>query len=186
MNITIVGSRSVGKSTISKMLSEKLKYRYVESDDLMHKEMKEYGGLDKAIKNGKTELIMKKGPEVVEKALKKDKIVFDLAGGAISSRKGTEMGVCQKVIKAISKESIVVGLLPFENDEESIRLLCQRERKREHFRDMDSGELNEKIKDDYLKLKPILKKVSNFIVYVKKRNPESIIEEIFQQVQHQL
>ena len=43
MNITIVGPRSVGKSTISKMLSVKLGYKYLESDDLMHKEMKKHG-----------------------------------------------------------------------------------------------------------------------------------------------
>jgi len=186
MNITIVGPRSVGKSTISKMLSAKLKYRYFESDDLMHEEMKEHGGLDKAIKSGKTELIMKKGPAIVEKALRNNNIIFDLAGGAISSRTGTEMGVCQKVIKTISKQSYVVGLLPFKNDKESIKLLCQRERKREHFSGMDSGELNEKVKKDYLKLKPILKEVSNLVVYVKKKNPESIVDEIFQQVQQQL
>jgi|TARA_B100000315_G_scaffold255751_1_gene299950 shikimate kinase len=186
MNITIVGPRSVGKSTISKMLSAKLKYKYLESDNLMHIEMKEYGGLDKAIKSGKTESIMKKGPAIVEKALVKNKIVFDLAGGAISSRTGTEMGVCQKVIKTISKESYVVGLLPYENDDESIKLLCQREKKREHFSEMDSGELNAKVEKDYLKLKPILKKVSNLVVYVEKKNPESIVDEIFQQVQQQL
>ena len=159
MNVTIVGPRSIGKSTISRILSKKLGYEHAESDNLMHNEMIKYGGLDKAIKTGKTELIMKKGPKVADNALRNDKIVFDLAGGAISSRKGTKMGVCQKIIKTISKKSYVVGLLPFENDEKSIKLLFQRERKREHFSGMDLEELNENVRKDYLKLKPILKKL---------------------------
>jgi hypothetical protein len=128
--------------------------------------------------------MVKKGPEVAEKSLKQDKIVFDLAGGAISSRKGIEMGACQEIIKIVSKNSIIVGLLLFKNDEKSIKLLFQRERKRKHFKGIDSRELKAKVKKDYLKLKPILKKTSNFIIYTQKRNPESIADKIFQNLKN--
>jgi adenylate kinase family enzyme len=61
-NITITGPRSVGKSTISKLLSKKLKLKYISSDELGEKLSKNFGGLDKAIKSGKIkELIRKKG-----------------------------------------------------------------------------------------------------------------------------
>jgi len=152
----------------------------------MMEEVKELGRHEKGIKRVKTRLIDMKAPATVEKALRKINIIFDRVGRAISFRPGTKMVVCQKVIKIISKKSYVVGLLPCENDEESIKLLYHRERKREHFSGMDSGELNAKVKKDYLKLKPILKEVSNIIIYTRKRNPESIVDEIFQQVQQQL
>ncbi|HIH14595.1 MAG TPA: hypothetical protein HA224_05085 [Nanoarchaeota archaeon] len=161
MNITITGPRSVGKSTISKLLSKKIKYNYISSDALMNAAMKKFGGLDKAIKIGKTEL-MSKGPAIVEKALSKDKIIFDLAGGAISSKQGFEIGVCQKVIKTITDKSIIIGLLPFANDAMSINLLYLREQKRKHFSDMDSKKLSEKTREDYLKLNPILKSAQVF------------------------
>ena len=82
MRITIVGPRSVGKSTISKLLANKLKYSHIEADKLMDKEMRKYGGLDKSIKNRKTDLIIKKSTKIVKGALEKDNCVFDLAGGA--------------------------------------------------------------------------------------------------------
>ncbi len=184
MNITIVGPRSVGKSTISKKLSDKLEYKYVESDDLMNKKMKEYGGLDKVIKSGKTEFLMKKGLEVIKKTLdNKDEIVFDLPGGSISSKKGTKMGICQKVIKVIKKKSFVIGLFPYDCDKKSIDLLYQRERKRDHFANMNYKKLNKKVKDDYIKLKPILKKVSDLVIKTGKKEPKIITNEIFQEIQ---
>jgi shikimate kinase len=173
MRITIVGPRSVGKSTVSRLLADKLNYDYIEADKLMDEEMKKYGGLDKSIKDGKTDLIIKKSLKIVNNALKKDDCVFDLAGGAISSRR-----TGYKIANLINKKSIVVGLLPFEDNEKSINFLFQREKNRKHFGDMKIKELKAKVKKDYLKLKLILKKSAKFVLYVGEKKSDLIVDKI--------
>jgi len=53
MKITITGPRSVGKTTISKLLADKIKISYYSSDEISEKEFARYGGLDAVIKSGK-------------------------------------------------------------------------------------------------------------------------------------
>lgn len=52
MKITITGPRSVGKSTIGRLVARKLKMKYISSDEIGDKALKKEGGLDKAIKSG--------------------------------------------------------------------------------------------------------------------------------------
>lgn len=174
MKITLVRPRSVGKSTIGKLLSKKLKY--TEGDKLMHKKLKKHGGLDKVIKSRKSNLIAKNAIPLIKKALKNKSLILDLAGGAISSRKHKK--ISKQIINLIKKESILIGLLPSKNNRESIKLLFNREKKRKHFLKINKKELQKEVKKDYLKLKPKIKKYSNIIVYTKNKKPIQIINEI--------
>ena len=45
MKITITGPRSVGKTTVSKMLAAQLDFLYFSSDDLMDRALQPFGGL---------------------------------------------------------------------------------------------------------------------------------------------
>ena len=65
MIITITGPRSVGKSTISKIVAKKLNMRYVSSDKIGEKAIKKEGGLDKAIKSGVIGKFIKKSAYIV-------------------------------------------------------------------------------------------------------------------------
>jgi adenylate kinase family enzyme len=81
MKITIVGPRSVGKTTIAKMLARKLRLPYISSDEMGEKAMRKYGGLDAAIKSGIIKKFIKKsGYSIIRRAYKKDEFVFDLSG----------------------------------------------------------------------------------------------------------
>lgn len=182
MRITVIGPRSVGKSTISKLLAERLGLEYLESDSLMSRELTEFGGLDAAIKAGKLEEIMKRGPRIVSEALTRDNVLLDLAGGAISSRTGMEMGVCQEIISSIKSNSFIVGLLPYEEDEKSINLLINREKNREHFKKMDIEELEENTRKDYLKVKNSFENVIDSLVYVGDKTSKEIVEEVLEVV----
>ena len=75
--ITIAGSRSVGKSTISKLVARKLKLKYVSSDKIGDKAFKKEGGLDKAIKDGKIkELIKAHGYRLILDQYNNDNLEF--------------------------------------------------------------------------------------------------------------
>ena len=178
MNIVVVGPRSSGKSTISREMSARINYKHIESDALMDKEFSNYGGLDAAIKKGKTEEIMLRGFGILDEILDKDNILIDLPGGAISSGKGKELGICEKVISKLKENSFVIGLLLFKNDEKSVEVLLSREKERPHFLDYEIGELKIKVEKDFHKLKPILLEVANLVVYTEDRTPEVITNEI--------
>lgn len=173
MSITIVGPRSVGKSTISKALSYNLNYDYVSADNLMNINLKDHGGLEKTIKDGKIELIMERGPRLIKNAFLGERIILDLAGGAISSKIGSK-----EIVDIITKKSFVLGLLPFEKPlKESMELLYEREIKKDHFQGVDQIGLYQKVTKDYIILEPVLKRVANSIIYVERKDPLTIVNE---------
>src|SRR5690606_32881559 len=120
------------------------------------------------IKNGSYNLILEVYGE--------DNFIFDLSGGAFSSRKLRKAS--SEVRKTAIRESIVVGLLPYKEDDKSIRLLFNREKKRKHFEDMDKEELMSKTVESYNRLKIYLTKHSNYLIYTGRRAPESIVNEV--------
>ncbi|MBS3092327.1 (d)CMP kinase [Candidatus Pacearchaeota archaeon] len=74
MNITITGPRSVGKTSVSKLLAKKLKLKYISSDDIGERALKKQGGLDKAIKSGIIkEFIKKNGYNLITDVYRKEK-----------------------------------------------------------------------------------------------------------------
>jgi adenylate kinase family enzyme len=165
-NITITGPRSVGKSTISKLLSKKLKLKYISSDELGEKLSKNFGGLDKAIKSGKIkELIRKKGYTEILKQYKKKNFIFDLSVGSYTS---SDFKRASRQLRSVArKNSFVIGLLPSKKSGESIDFLYKREAKRSHFKNVDKEQLLERTKRRYPQQRDILLKNADKIIYVK-------------------
>ena len=177
MIITITGPRSIGKSTIAKLVAKKLKLRYVSSDEIGEKHLKKYGGLDKAIKSGVVGKFIKSSAySLIRKEYTRDNFVFDLSGGAVSSKKFPEAS--EKVRKIAKKKSFIVGLLPSRNIKESIDFLFEREKERAHFKEMDKKELFEKTKKDYKKFPRIFNELCDVVIYVKDKSSESVADEI--------
>jgi shikimate kinase len=177
MRITLTGPRSVGKSTIGKLLAQKMKLTYVSSDEIGEQALKKEGGLDKAIKSwiiGK--MIQEKGYSLIKQAYRQENIVFDLSGGAFASRKWAE---ASEEVRILAKEkSLIIGLLPSKNKAEARAFLYTREKERPHFKALSEAELKAKIADDYPKFPTLFKKVCDLVVYVKGKSPETIVEEI--------
>lgn len=171
MRITIIGPRSVGKSTVGKILAKKLNLKYYSSDNLMDKKMQNLGGLNFMMKSGDKKTVDSNGLEVIKEQMKKKEFVFDLAGGVLASK------VKSEVLEEIST-TISIGLIPFEDDEKSIELLFKRERKRPHFSEKTDEELFAKVKKDYLKIKPEIIKELDLFFFTKDKTVEQIVDEI--------
>lgn len=181
MIITITGPRSVGKTKTSKIVARKLNLKYVSSDEIGEKAFKKYGGLDKAMKSGKAlEVIKNGGYRLILNEYDKDDFVFDLSGGSV--RSGKLAKASSEVRKVAKKSSIVFGLLPFKNRTKSVKLLFEREQKREHFKGMDKIELLKKTKETYLKFPPIFEKFCDHIIYTKENTPTSVANEIVKKI----
>ena len=182
MNLVITGPRSIGKSTISKIVSEKLGLEYISSDEIGDRAMEHLGGLDKAIKSGAIAGFINQGGYTLILDIFKNKkdFVFDLSGGSVSSRKMPKASA--EVRAAAKKNSFIVGLLPSENEEESVKILFEREKERVHFKEIGKAELYKKVKEDYKKFPPLFKGFCNAIVCTKGKTPEKIAEEIIRKV----
>lgn len=177
MRITITGPRSIGKTTISKQLAKKLKFEYISSDELTEKSLKKQGGLDKAIKSNTIEKFIKnESYNLIRKQYTKNNFIFDLAGGAVSSKKYSK--VSKKVREIARKNSIVIGLLPSRNINESVNFLFEREKNRKHFKKTNKKELFNETKKDYRKFPKLFNEFCNFVIYTKDKPPEEIIKEI--------
>lgn len=180
MKITIVGPRSVGKSTVSKLLAKKLNLKYISSDDLVDKAMKKYGGLDKVIKSGQIEKIIEIAVPLHKAVMKKDNFVYDLAGGAISNRKYKKTS--NKIKRLTKNNTIIYGLIPYKNKKKSIEFLFNRENKRKHFRNEDNKKLRVDVEKHYLKLNKIIPKFCDFVIYVEDKTPGEIVNEILEEL----
>jgi len=181
MEITITGPRSIGKTTISKLIAKKLNLKYISSDEMGEKALRKVGGLDKAIKSGLIkEFIKKRGYVLILDQYKKDNFVFDLSVGSFTS---TEFKKASREVRsAAKKNSLIVALLPSKSDRESIDLLYTREIKRTHFKKVDKLSLLERTKRRYPEQKGILLKNSNFIIYTKNKTPLKIANEIINSI----
>jgi shikimate kinase len=177
MRIVLTGPRSVGKSTVSKLVAEKLGLKYISSDEIGEKLSKKHGGLDAAIKSGIIRQIIKtKGYTVLIKLFKQDNFVLDLSGGSISSRRTPKAS--RELRTAAKKSSIIIGLLPYKTKNKSIEFLSKREKKRKHFSHLTKKEIYTSTKDSYEKFPPIFKSFCDKIIYTENKSPEIIAEEI--------
>lgn len=172
MKYVITGPRSVGKSTVGKILAKKLEVEYISSDDEMDVLLKEYGGIDGATKAGMMNLIIDVARDLVRKILEQNNILLDLAGGALKRKYYNEL------IEHMKQETIMIGLIPSLDDKKATQLLYQRERQRSHFDNLTDEELLTKTRKDYLKIKEPLQIECKLTVIVEGKTPEEIVEEI--------
>jgi len=87
MKITITGPRSVGKSTVSKIIARKLKLKYIDGDAEIDKAVKDLGGLYHAMNDGRVNEILERAVTLINEFFEKDDFIFDLAGGATTPGK---------------------------------------------------------------------------------------------------
>tara|TARA_B100000315_G_scaffold258302_1_gene309937 strand:+ start:292 stop:846 length:555 start_codon:yes stop_codon:yes gene_type:complete len=182
VNITITGPRSVGKTTISKKLAKKMKMKRISSDEIGNKALEKEGGLDKATKSGKIEkIIQNSGYSLIKKVYDEEtNFVFDLSGGSVSSIKFSK--ISEEVRNVAKSNSLIIGLLPSENEKDSVDFLFERERKRDHFKNFDLEELFAKTKKSYEKFPPLFEKFCDILIYVKEKTDEEIVKEIYDKI----
>lgn len=168
MNIIFIGPRSVGKSTIGKVLAKKLRYKYIEFDKIVEGKLK---GIDKYCKKYGIDSYRKKEQDILKKVVKNlpKNFVMCIGGGTIASQ-----------LKKISKENIkilkrygkLVYLNPSKNNKEAIEILRKREKLRRGNQSFEHTSNLYKIR------KPIYEKAKDYEIIVKNKTPRQIVNEI--------
>ncbi|MEW6063523.1 MAG: non-canonical purine NTP pyrophosphatase [Nanoarchaeota archaeon] len=177
IKLTIIGPRSVGKSTVAKELAKKLNAPYFSSDELMNIKTSHLGGLDKTIKSRKMNELIKQAIPCITEILSKNKFIYDLAGGAVTSRRFPI--IARKIGRLIQENSFVIGLIPSPSIKDSIEFLFSREKMREHFKNMNADRLRLMVSKDCKKyFQPAFLNTCDLVVYVKDKSKKEIVNEI--------
>lgn len=178
MNLTLTGPRSVGKSTIGKLLAKELKLKYISSDKIGDKALKKHGGLDRATKSGIIKSFIKnKGYNLITDVYKKEKdYVFDLSGGSFTYKTFPKASL--EVRKYAKRKSKIIGLLPSTYSIISIPILFKREINREHFKDAKKFPLFWKTALRYYRFPKIFRAWADLVIYTKGKTPKQVVDEI--------
>jgi hypothetical protein len=181
MRVVITGPRSVGKSSVSKQLSWELGLIYVSSDELMEEALSYYGGLDGAIRNGRLDLVARVGARVVHKTLERDGVIFDLAGGSLTNQPG--FSPYRLPHDQLRRDDVIsVGLQPFTTVRESVELLFERERGRDHFEGVADDELREKVRVDYENVVSTLDGVVDILLCTEDDSVSAVADRVLHRV----
>jgi shikimate kinase len=170
-NITIIGPRAIGKSTVSKIIAREYHLNYVEFDTYLDKHLIKYGGLVNALTTGKAqEALNKEMPDYIRRILEEQKILLDIGGGAISSMHKTTN---KKNLEIILNGSLVIPLIYSDNILKSAKILQQREVERKYpTKDF------ERIKEDYERFLSVIQENSLVPIYCEDKSIGEVCEEV--------
>ena len=119
--ITLIGSRSVGKTTVGKILAKKLRIKYFDFDEYVENKL---SGIDLHIKKYGADSYRKEEAKIIVKFLSElpKQFVISVGGGTVASQLKR---ISQENVRKLKKKSKIVYLAA-----KSVKILHQREKKR--------------------------------------------------------
>ncbi len=181
--ISLVGPRTVGKTTIGKQLSIISNYKLIDIDQIMSKKLKSQAGIfgyvDKYSWNNYFLLVNTVLKELIKKYKTKN-IILDLGGG-ITASKFNASKTNARFIKTNSKTFLI---LPTKNNKENLKIIL----KREHLRNKNGSntwakewskeKFDRTVKEHYDERVPKFKQQANYIIYTKYKSPKQVAKNI--------
>jgi len=166
--LILIGPRSIGKSSVGKVLAKKLKIPFFDFDKIVEKKI---GSIDKYIKKKGYNQTRIKEHQILKIFVKKlpQKFILALSGGTITSQLKQISFLNYRLLK---NKGIFIYLIPFRSSSKSINLLYQREKIRKGNQSL------KQIKMLYTLRYPIYKKIADKIIFVENKKPLEIADEI--------
>jgi len=170
--LIIIGPRSIGKSSVGKILAKKLKIPFFDFDKVVENKI---GSIDLYIEKKGFDQTRKKEHEILKIFVKKlpKKFVLSLGGGTIASQLKE---ISYANFKLLKDKGTLICLIPFKSNSKSIRLLYRREKTRRGNQSL------KQIKNLYSLRYPIYRKIANKIFFVKNKKISKIVNEIAIQI----
>lgn len=166
MRIILIGHRSVGKTTVGKLLAKKLKVKYIDFDSLVEKEL---GGILKYFKKNGSLGYRKRESSILSKLKLPKNVVMSIGGGTVASQ---YKKLSEKNAKFLKKLGKLVYLHPSKKEKEAIKIIFEREMKRK-------GDKNFAETKKLIRLRtPIYEKIHNIKITIKRNKPNKIAEKI--------
>lgn len=182
VKIIIIGPMGIGKSTVSKLLSEKLNLPLYDMDELrdeMYKEMKEFNKDTErniALNKPKKELFEYWKPfevKQLELLLQNKEGVFDVGGGHVVQ---TDLDLHERVVNLLTNEPYVINLYYSESIGESVKALSSRDELPE-----ESKEFYAELNKEFIE-KDIYKDLGKYNISTIGKSYKNICDEIINNV----
>jgi len=87
MNIVLIGFRGTGKTTVGKILSKKIGWKFISSDDEIENR---FGKISNIVRDNGWEYFRRLEEDVIENIAKEDKTIIATGGGAVINKKNVE------------------------------------------------------------------------------------------------
>ncbi len=159
-NLTLTGMMGVGKSTIGKNLAKKLKYNFIDVDNLI--EINEGMSINLIFKNKSESYFRKIESEITTSVLKKTNTVISLGGGAFLNN---------SIRRIIKKSSISFWL------DVPIDLLINRLKRSKKRPLLNNKNISESVKKIYFERKKIYNE-ADFKIKCKPFKTEEVVDKI--------
>jgi len=187
--VTLIGPRSVGKTTVGKLLAKILNAKHIDLDMYSNKKLSKQGGItgfiDKYKVYGGDTLAWAYYHRYQFRFLKeifskKGKFVLDIGGGTFFEVFSDD----KRNAEFIKRQSVVIALLPTKSLKKSVTFLFKREKKRPHWKkkNFPDKELKWYVERDYTGLLPILNKYADFKIYVENKTKEQVVDRILKRM----
>ena len=172
MKIFIIGHRSVGKTTVGKIIAKKLKIKFIDFDSVVSKKL---GNLRTYGKKYGSEKYRTEERKILMNFLKRtpSKIVVSLGGGTVASQYAE---ISKANTKDVSKIGTFVYLIPSKSQKETIDTIHERELRRK-------GDKNKEETIKLVKLRtPVFNKIKSIKILTARRKVSEITEDILKKL----
>ena len=165
--ITLIGPRSVGKTTVGKLLAKKLHVKYFDFDGYVENKL---NGIDLHIKKYGADSYRKEESKILVKFLSKlpNQFVISAGGGTVVSQLKK---ISQENVKKLKKRSKIVYLAA-----ESTKILHQREKKRKGNKPFSETKKLFELR------KPVYERIYDIKILAKNKPAKKIVEEIMTKI----
>lgn len=183
--LVLTGPRSVGKTTVAKLLAERLGMPWYDTDVLVNDGLSArfdealappqqpdapLPHLVAAMKQGRFDWIATVLQESCKAlAASRSNHVLAAAGGAFAY---------PEVVGALHEGGLVVGLVPSMDATESAKVLFGRERQRPHFRGVPDAELLDRCRDHVAQVLELLDKEADNVLCVGDDGPDAVADSL--------
>jgi len=168
MRFIFIGPRSIGKSTVGKVLAQKLNFKYFDFDEYVELKI---NGIDQHIKNNSVESYRIEEEKILKQFILElpKKCVVSVGGGTVASQ---FQDISLRNAKILKSVGTIIYLSPSEDKEAATKILLEREQKRK-----DDKDHSETIKLFEIR-KSVYEKIFDIKIEVKNKSPSEIVEDI--------
>lgn len=165
MNVVLIGYRACGKSTVGKLLAEKLKFIFLDTDSMI--EDKAAMNIKKIIAGQGWDYFRAREKEAVQKLALKNKCVIATGGGVILDEDN---------INLLKKIGLIIWLnTPLADIVERLSEDAEKDGVRPQFTDYNLAEETAMVLKERI---PLYKKAADFVLDTSEKGVEQVMEEI--------
>ena len=170
MIIFLIGYRATGKTSVGKMVAEKLKWNFVDTDALLIE--KEGQNIKTIVEKKGWDFFRKKETEIIKSTCKLKNTVVATGGGVVLHKENiTNMQQCGKIV--LLEASLATIKKRIENDKNS-------EKNRPPLNKCGNYNLEKEIAKNFKEREPIYKKISDITFNTDKLNEKNVTSKILE------